>query len=65
MLIDSRMIHAAAIVFATIVGACVLLELAASHPLPELPVGAEKEVRDAARIVITGAMANAGAPQAH
>jgi hypothetical protein len=42
-----------------------LLELAASHPLPELPAGDEKTVRDAARIVITGVMANAGSPQTH
>jgi hypothetical protein len=42
-----------------------LLELAASHPLPELPAGAEETVRDAAKIVITGVMANAGSPQTH
>jgi hypothetical protein len=42
-----------------------LLELAASHPLPELPAGDEETVRDAARIVITGVMANAGSPQTH
>jgi hypothetical protein len=42
-----------------------LLDLAASHALPELPAGDEETVRGAARTVITGVMANAGTPQTH
>jgi hypothetical protein len=42
-----------------------LLELATSHPLPQLPAGDEGTVRDAAKTVITGVMANAGTPQTH
>jgi hypothetical protein len=42
-----------------------LNDLAASHPLPQLPADAEKEVRDAAQTVIAGVMTNAGAPQVH
>lgn len=42
-----------------------LRDLAASHPLPALPAGAEQNVRDAAQAVIAGVMGSAGAPQAH
>jgi hypothetical protein len=42
-----------------------LSDLAASYPLPELPAGAEKQVRDAAQMVITAVMVSAGSPQTH
>ncbi len=42
-----------------------LIDLAASHSLPPLPSGTEKEVRDAAQTVIAGVMASAGAPLVH
>ena len=39
-----------------------LLDLASTYPLPAMPPDAEKEVRSAAQMVITGVMTNAGAP---
>jgi hypothetical protein len=42
-----------------------LHDLAATYTLPPMPAAEEQAIREAAKAVITGVMANAGAPQPH
>jgi hypothetical protein len=42
-----------------------LYDLAATYTLRPMPAAEEQAIREAAKAVITGVMANAGAPQPH